>query len=73
MEGADLFGGEKRQFNKALKNVIGESEVDFDEFRDFVTNSEYGQEGTFSKDALEKLFEEYTNPSDESGVEVTTT
>jgi len=73
MEGADLFGGEKRQFNKALKNVIGESEVDIDEFKDFVTsNSEYGRDGTFSEDDLAKLFKEYTNPSDESEFEVTT-
>lgn len=77
MEGADLFGGEKRQFNKALKNVIGESEVDFDEFRDFVNSKTGSQEDLMAQlndpTAAAKLLEEFTNPSDESGFEVTTT
>jgi len=74
MEAADLFGGENRKFNIAIKNVIGDSGVDVDKFSEFVTSKTESQEDLMAQlndpTAAAKLLEEFTNPSDESGFEV---
>lgn len=63
MEGSDLFGGENRRQDNALKGIIAgaDTDVNLDEFRDYVTNLTDSEGVTLSQEALTNTINDPNN------------
>ena len=63
MEAADLFGGENRRQDNALKGIIAsaDTDVNLDEFRDYVTNLTDSEGVTLSQEALTNTINDPNN------------
>lgn len=68
LEGSDLFGGEKRRFNRAIKNLIGDSGVDVEEFTNYVTDQVDDLTDINDAAAAAKLLEDFKNLSDPNNI-----
>ena len=63
MEDSDLFGGENRKQDNALKGIIADADTDvnLDEFRDYVTNLTDSEGVTLSQEALTNTINDPNN------------
>ena len=63
MEGSELFGGENRRQDNALKGIIADADTDvnLDEFRDYVTNLTDSEGVTLSQEALTNTINDPNN------------